>query len=260
MKRTRKSLLVGIAVASTVGLGASLALAATDTDDHYGKLATKVTGKAIVSSAETSRCTINNVAPPAGTVTCFSVPGSAPTLTVYCKRSIAGGTTPSSATAGLAPFAISPLPVFDNGPKTGGGTLPCTDNLGGTEINKVQQGINGHTWTIQELDGDGTAGETAAEPNSTGDRLSVRVPQHGVIVTTSQGCQIVVAPGGDYNAVGTYNDSFQFNVALTNLPVTITKLKTSCPLPAITTTTTFKAFYNFYLGTTTTLAGLHDVS
>jgi hypothetical protein len=172
---------------------------------------------------------------------------------VYCKNSTSSSTTPSTASAGLATVPVKVLPVFNDGYTSTGAPKPCTDNLGGTETTKVQQGINGHVWTVGAIEGtvNGGPDESVTEPDSscvpsstrTCDKVKVLVPQHGVIVTTSQGCQIIVAPNADYLAVGAWNENDMFNVNLTNLPVTITKLKTSCPLPAITTNTTFKAFY-----------------
>jgi len=204
--------------------------AAGDTEDHYKPANTQITGTA--TGTPTGCPTTGR---PTGTFTCFSVPGKAPTLTVYCKHSTSGAHTPAT---GLGLMNVSPLVVFDDG---GSPPKPCTDSLGGNDTTKVQ-GV----WKIGGLDrANDETGTGSTEPN-TGDRAEVVVPQHGAIVTTSQGCQITVAPSGPYTAIGTYDDHSKFIVNVTNVPVVVSKLKTSCPLPAaVTIMSTFSATYIF---------------
>jgi hypothetical protein len=239
--RTRKlGLLVAVATAAlTIGaLGAShvsSAPLAADTDDHYSPANATVKGTAL-TMLTTAQC--GGHSPPAGTVTCFSIPGTSPVITVFCTRSLAGGKTPAT---GIKPFKISPLPVFDDG----SGTQPCKDSLGGTD-KSVANSTHG-TWTIGLVDAPND--ETQTEPNS-GDKLTVSVPGGGVILTNSLGCTITVNPavGGVFKAfkvTGTYDDHSKFTVATTNLPVTTTG--GSCPLPA-STVSTFSAIYTFSPG------------
>src|ERR1700682_683718 len=108
-RRTRKvGLLVAFAAAALAFSGAgafhaSSAPLAKETDDSYSPAATTVTGTAstLLSSTQCGGHT-----PPAGTVTCFSIPGASPVITVFCKNSVAGGKTPAT---GIKPFKISPL-------------------------------------------------------------------------------------------------------------------------------------------------------
>src|SRR5207253_11349588 len=178
----------------------------------------------------------------------FSVPGNAPTLTVYCKSSTASGMTPA-ATAPLGYFPLNHLPTFGL----------CTDSLGGTETNLVQQGTNGHKWQIKEADKANDETGTV-EPNATGDSLNVLVPQAGVIVTTSPGCKITVSHSGDSVVGGSYNDAGVYHTVTTTLHVIVQKLKTSCPPAAfVLITTTFHAIYTFHSGSPTgPVAKLYD--
>src|SRR5437879_9637533 len=241
MNRTRKA---GVLVTSMVAvLGVSTVLAhagpATDTEDHYSLANTQLYG---VAAGKPAQCPTTGA--PTTFVSCFSVPGNAPTLTVYCKNSTAGGITPA-ATAPLGYFPLNHLPTFHDG------TGPCTDSLGGTESNLVQQGTNGHKWQIKEVDKANDETGTV-EPNATGDSLNVLVPQAGVIVTTSQGCKITVSPSGDAVVGGSYNDAGVYHTVTTTLHVIVQKLKTSCPLPAgVSITTTFYAIYTFHSGSPT---------
>jgi hypothetical protein len=239
--RSKKvGMLVAVATAALAlsGAGAyhaSSAPLAADTDDHYSPANTTVTGNA-ATTLSTAQC--GGHTPPAGTVTCFAIPGSSPVIVVFCTRSIAGGKTPAT---GSKPFKISPLPVFDDG----SGTKPCTDSLGGTDTS-VANSTHG-TWTIGLVDAPND--ETKTEPNA-GDKLTVSVPGAGVIVTNSLGCTITVNPpvGGVFKAfkvTGAYDDHSKFTVSITNLPVTTTG--GSCPLPA-STISTFNAIYTFTPG------------
>ena len=216
------------------------------TDDHIVPPATTVVGKAS-TLLTTAQC--GGHTPPAGTVTCFSIPGNAPVITVFCKNSVAGGKTPAydPATPGgpgdgddFKPIKISPLPTFDNG-----GGAPCTDSLGGTDTS-VSNNTHG-TWTLTFVHV--ANDESATEPNG-GDKMTVSVPGGGVIVTNTLGCTITVNPavGGVYKPFkvsGVYDDHSKFTAKTTNLPVATTG--GSCPLPA-STVTTFNAIYTFAPG------------
>lgn len=241
MKRVWSAGVVSVASAFVLVLGVTLvhaSLAASDSDDHYKPAKTGITGTAVATAAETEACTVNNVAPPPGTVTCFSVPGESPTITVYCTHSTSGGTTPAT---GLGLFAVKPSPVFNDGYNKNGTPKPCTDSLGGTETTKISG-----TWEIGGIDA--ANDESSGEPNS-GDGIKVVVPKAGAVVITSQGCQITIAPNGPYTATGAYDDHSKFTVALTNVPVTVSKLKAGCPLPAgVPLKSTFKAIYVFVPG------------
>jgi len=239
MKRFRKAGVAVAAVATTLALGTVMVSATGDADDHYGGVAagTQLVG---VATGLPSQCPAPGR--PTGTVTCFSVPGKAPTLTVYCKFSTSGDKMPA-ATAPLGFNNLNQLPVFSDG-----GTKPCTDSLGGSDTSKVTQGTNGHLWATQE--NDKLSDEATAEPNATGDTMQVRVPQGSVVVTTSQGCKITVSPSGDSLVGGAYNDAGVFHVATTTLAVSIAKLSNSCPLPVTASVmTTFYAIYVFHAGT-----------
>lgn len=219
------------------------------TDDFYKPASTVVTGTASVALT-TAQC--GGHAPPAGTVTCFSIPGTSPVITVFCSHSVAGGKTPAydPATAGgpgdgddAKAFAINPLPVFNDGSSS----QPCTDSLNGTDTSLAN---NTHgTWKIGLKDA--ASDESSTEPN-TGDKLVVSVPGAGVIVTNSLGCTITVNPpvSGVYKVfkvTGAYDDVSKFTVSITNLPVSTSG--GSCPLPA-NTTSTFNAIYTFSPGVT----------
>jgi hypothetical protein len=253
--RSRKlGMLMAIAIAalSLGALGAFHASSApltaepSPTDDHIVPAATTVTGTANVALT-TAQC--GGHTPPAGTVTCFSIPGNSPVITVFCKNSVAGGKTPAydPATPGgpgdgddFKPIKITPLPTFDNG-----GGAPCTDSLGGSDTS-VSNSTHG-VWTLTFKDA--ATDETAAEPGG-GDKMIVSVPGAGVIVTNTLGCTITVNPAVNgvfkaFKVTGAYDDHSKYTVAIANLPVTTTG--GSCPLPAATTST-FNAIYNFTPG------------
>jgi hypothetical protein len=229
-----------VAVAATVALtlsatGAHAApRATTDTDDSYVPANTQVTGTAS-TLLTTAQC--GGHSPPAGTVTCFSIPGTSPVITVFCKNSVAGGKTPAT---GIGAFHISPLPTFDNGAGT-----PCTDSLGGKDTSTANE-TNGK-WMIKLLDSKAAADETpGTEPNA-GDKLQVTVPKAGVIVTNTLGCTITVAPSAAFKVKGAYDDVSKFTVSITNLPIITSG--GSCPLPA-SAVSTFNAVYTFSPGVT----------
>jgi hypothetical protein len=217
------------AAVSVVALAFGLVLtqaSAAETDDYYIVKGVPSTGSVHVTG--TSSKTVFSVPPTGG-------------ITVTCTHSAAGGTPPARA-AGLAAFAISPLPVFNDG-KTSTGTIkPCTDNLGGTETTTTNN-LNGK-WTIREID-NASETETSVEPNS-GDRLVVIVPKAGAIVKTSEGCTITVAPSGAVAVFGAYTDGvngvYRFTVAITNLPIHVSG-GAACPTAA--TTSSFHAVYTF---------------
>jgi len=157
------------------------------------------------------------------TKTSFTVPsGVSGAPTVVCTNSTAGGTPPGKA-AGLAAFAISPLPVFNDGSST----LPCKDQFG-NRYTETSNNTNGK-WTIGFID---FGSETTTEPNS-GDRLSVHIPRAGAIVKSSTGCVITVAPWAAVTISSPYTDGvsgvYHFNVNIKSLPVRITGT-TTCPL------------------------------
>jgi hypothetical protein len=240
-----------VAVAATAALTLSAAgahaspLAGTPepspSDDFYKPANTLVTGTASVLLT-TAQC--GGHTPPAGTVTCFSIPGTSPVITVFCSHSVAGGTTSAYDPASpggpgdgddAKAFHISPLPVFDDQP-----THPyCTDSLGGHDTSVANE-TNGK-WTIglKDLTND----EAGPEPNA--DHLVVNVPKAGVIVTNTLGCTITVAPTAAFKVTGAYDDVNKFTVSITNLPIITSG--GSCPLPA-SAVSTFNAIYTFSPG------------
>jgi hypothetical protein len=247
-------MLVAIAIAalSLGALGAFHASSApltaepSPTDDHIVPAATTVVGTASVNLT-TAQC--GGHTPPAGTVTCFSIPGSSPVITVFCSNSVAGGKTPAydPATPGgpgdgddFKPIIINPLPTF-----TDAGGAPCTDSLGGSDTSVANKTHGAWKLTFK----DAATDESATEPNG-GDKMTVTVPGAGVIVTNTLGCTITVNPPvngvfKNFIVKGTYDDINKFTVAITGLPVTTTG--GSCPLPAATTST-FNAIYTFSPG------------
>lgn len=235
MNRAWKGGATAVSAAVVMALGAALVHAApatSDSDDNYKPANTHITGTATGTPAQCP-----TIGRPAGTVTCFSVPGQKPTMTVYCTHSTSGGLTPAT---GLGLFVVNPPVVFNDG-YTGTTPKPCTDTLGGTETTVVSG-----TWKIGGIDAANDEG--SAEPNS-GDKAEVIVPQAGAVVNTSQGCRITVAPNGPYTAIGPYDDHSKFTVPVTNVPVIVTKLKSSCPLPAnVPLLSTFFATYIFSPG------------
>jgi hypothetical protein len=160
--------------------------------------------------------------------TSFTVPaGVSGAPTVTCTNSAAGGTPPAKS-AGLAAFAISPLPAFNDGSST----TPCKDQFG-NRYTTTTNNTNGK-WTIGFID---FGSETTTEPN-TGDRLTVHIPRAGAIVKTSTGCTITVASSAAVTISSPYTDGvknssgtpvYHFNVNIKNLPVRITGMST-CPL------------------------------
>ena len=202
--------LVGVAAAAafSVGIiGAHAAPLVTETDDNYIPASTQVTG--------TSHQTVFSVGP----------------ITVTCTNSVAGGKTPA---LGIKPFAIKPLPVFNDGSSS----APCTDTVGATDTTTTSG-----AWKIQLKDAPND--ETQTEPNS-GDKLIVTVPIGGAVVNNSFGCVITVAPTAAFKVIGTYDDHNTFTVNISNLPIKVTGPAGVCPLSS--TTSTFSGTYVFTPG------------
>jgi hypothetical protein len=247
-------MLVAIAIAalSLGALGAFHASSApltaepSPTDDFFMPAGQTVIGTASVNLT-TAQC--GGHTPPAGTKTCFSIPGATPVITVFCSNSVAGGKTPAYDPASpggpgdgddFKPITISPLPTFDDG-----AGVPCTDSLGGNDTS-VSNNTHG-AWKLSFKDA--ATDESATEPNG-GDQMIVTLPSGGVIVTNTLGCTITVNPAVNgvfktFKVTGAYDDVSKYTVAITNLPISTTG--GSCPLPA-TAMSSFFSTYTFSPG------------
>jgi hypothetical protein len=204
--------LVGVGVAVAVIAPAVIAQA-TDTDDFVQPASTLVQGSL-----------------KAGTKTVFKATVAGVTVIQRCTASSTSGTTPAH---GLV-SALNKVTF------TG-----CTDNLGGKDT-VTTTGV----WhlTFHDVAND----ETATEPNSTGDKLTVTVPIKGATVTSTAapGCTITVAPTVAAHTTGAYDDVSQLTI--TGAPVPIS-LSSGCPGGAATSTAHF-------FGTYILSPGVHDAS
>ena len=208
------SLTLGVGVAHSAHASGSTPFS-TDTDDNLTPASTAVTG--------TSHKTV------------FSVAAGA--IVVTCTLSKAKATTPAT---GLGPVNLTSPPTFTDG---GNPPAPCTDNLGATDTTATSG-----TWTLKFVDAPND--ETGTEPNATGDKMQIVVPQGGAVVTNSLGCTITVAPNGPFTVTGKYDDTSKLHVSITNLPISVAG-GPQCPTNA--TTSTFQGTYTFS-------PGVHDGS
>jgi hypothetical protein len=136
-------------------------------------------------------------------------------LTITCTFASATGRTGS----GLK-FTIAP-PTFSDG-----GGAPCTDSLGFSDSFSTNS-TNGK-WSVKELDftNKGAGDETLAEPNATGDRIALTIPQAGLVDTNSTGCVVTAAPSGPATLKGSYDDAGTARFSGVTVPVSESS---SCP-------------------------------
>ena len=136
----------------------------------------------------------------------FTAQTNAGTFTVTCTLSSFSGKTG----AGLR-FTVSP-PVFSDGD-----AAPCTDVAGATD--SFAANSTNAAWAVKELDHG--ADEGLPEPNATRDRMSITVPQAGLVDTNSSapGCTVTFAPTAPVTVIGKYDDAGTLKI--TNAPIPV---------------------------------------
>jgi len=152
----RKSILVLGAAAAVVALTTTTALAAGDTDDSLSPASTSFT----VSNS-------GNITF-AGTLDGFSFTVTCTDVTMTAKTRASGLTA-----------SVTSNPDFHNAAKD------CTDNHGGTDTV-----TSAGTWSLTEVDAASDAHST--EPQSTGDQLTINIPNNGATFVSSfvPGCTV----------------------------------------------------------------------
>ena len=113
-------------------------------------------------------------------------------------------------------FPISP-PTFSNADQA-----PCTDGSGHT-YTVCANGTNGG-WTVAELDypNHGEGDEVfPGEPNLQGDHMQFTIPAAGLVITSSQGCTIILNPTQLSKTKGKYDDRGKFTVNAASLAIMI---------------------------------------
>lgn len=224
---------VTVVAAAAVVFGTAVAVHAattSDTEDHFSKPA----GTIISAKAGTS----TTVACPAGSVSaplvfCGSIDGVP--IWVKCTGFSASGKIP---TGNSLTVTLSAAPKF-----TG-----CSDSTKSADT--ITTNTTNGKWTLHEVDGDGTKGESAPEPNSTGDKATLSIPKGGATFDSAflPACVVLVAPTARANLTGTFNDSTTIKDKSATLPVAP---KTSGSCTTGTTTVT---------GTILLTTSIHDVS
>jgi hypothetical protein len=139
------------------------------------------------------------------------------TLVVTCTLSTWSGKTGTT-----LKFVITP-PTF-----TDAAAPQCTDNFGFNDT-ITSNSTNGN-WFVKEKDfsNKGAGDEGLPEPNATGDKMQIHIPQAGVVDSNSSasGCTITAAPSGPVNLTGKYDDAGTLKVSNASVPVSISA---ACP-------------------------------
>lgn len=127
----------------------------------------------------------------------FTVSG----ITITCTVSTFSGTTGTS-----LKFKIPP-PTFSDGVGNS-----CTDSAGATDT-FTSNSTNGK-WAVVEKDfsNKGAGDEDLPEPNATGDKMQLHIPQAGLVDSNSVGCTFTFAPSGAVGVTGTYDDAGTFKI------------------------------------------------
>lgn len=213
MSRGKKSVLVALGAAAALIGTASAVYASGDADDHLSSRGTIESAKLATGTTLTLK----------GSIDAFNI-------TVLCTTFTASGPIPFT---GLTVTLTAP-------PKISG----CTDTFGGTDTVTTNQ-TNGR-WTVAEVDK--TNDEALAEPNATGDKVTLTIPQAGATLQSSAapGCVVTIASTGPAPATGTFNDKSTIKVVNAAIPTS----GSGCSSGATATAT----------GTIVLSKSVHDVS
>jgi hypothetical protein len=212
MRRSRTTLALMTAIASTLAAGTTLASAAPaageDGADTFN-----------VAAGTTVRGTNSGVVTISGTT-------AAGTLTITCTVSTFSGKTGTTLKIGIAP------PVFGDA-----AAPPCTDNFGQTDT-FASNSVNGK-WSVTEKDftNNGAGDEGLPEPNATGDKMVMTIPKAGLVDTNSfaAGCTATLAPSAAIHITGKYNDAGTLTITKASVPIATSA---ACPVQATSATVT----------------------
>jgi hypothetical protein len=185
MVRGKKPIVAALGAAAIV-IGAASAAYATDTGDHFSLASgTIVSAKLATGTKLTFKGSIDGV-----------------NISVACTGFAASGKIPASGLTVTLPAS----------PKISG----CKDSLGGTDT--VTTNMTNGSWTLTEVDA--LNDEAKAEPNATGDKATLTIPQAGATFQSSalSSCVVTAAPTGPAPVTGTFNDKNLIKVVSAPIP------------------------------------------
>ncbi len=120
-------------------------------------------------------------------------------ITVTCTDSTFSGKTNQGLRFGITP------PTYTN---AGG---PCTDNFAFTDTF-----TSTGKWMVRERDAKNDEGA-----DSTADKMTIKIPQAGLVDVNSVGCTITFAPSGPVNVTGQYDDAGNLSISNASIPVAV---------------------------------------
>jgi hypothetical protein len=163
----------------------------------------------------------------------FNVPATSPSMVVTCTASAFAGKTGKTLTLGIG------LPTFNDG-----ASAPCNDTAGSLHFTDTfQSNSTNGAWFLTEKDftNAGVGDEGLPEPNSTGDRMAIRIPKGGLVDTNNWPCTLVFAPSGAVSIGGTYNDAGTLTIKGAKVPISMTGPAFCGPASqTVTVTVTYK--------------------